>query len=40
LYDKYKAGIFYACKEGLINEDWDILFNDEKEKAKLLALGG
>lgn len=30
IYDKYKAGIFYASKEGLVNEDWDILGNDLK----------
>ena len=28
LYDKYKAGLFYASKEGLVNEDWDILGNN------------
>jgi hypothetical protein len=27
-YDKYKAGLFYASKEGLVNEDWDILGNN------------
>lgn len=26
-YDKYKAGLFYSAKMGLINEDWDILGN-------------
>jgi len=26
-YDKYKAGLFYVSKTGLVNEDWDILFN-------------
>lgn len=30
-YDKYKAGIFYASKEGLVNEDWDILGNNLKQ---------
>ena len=25
IYDKYKAGLFYMTKEGLQNEDWDIL---------------
>lgn len=25
IYDKYKAGLFYMAKEGLQNEDWDIL---------------
>jgi hypothetical protein len=28
IYDKYKAGIFYISKEGLVNEDWDILGNN------------
>jgi hypothetical protein len=28
LYDKYKAGIFYVSKEGLVNEDWDIIGNN------------
>lgn len=28
VYDKYKAGLFYASKEGLVNEDWDILGNN------------
>lgn len=27
-YDRYKAGLFYASKEGLVNEDWDILGNN------------
>lgn len=27
IYNKYKAGLFYAVKEGLVNEDWDILGN-------------
>lgn len=27
-YDKYKAGLFYMTKEGLVNEDWDILYNN------------
>lgn len=27
-YDKYKAGLFYISKEGLVNEDWDILGNN------------
>ena len=31
IYDKYKAGIFYASKKGLINEDWDILGNNLKQ---------
>lgn len=28
LYDKYKAGLFYVSKEGLVNEDWDIIGNN------------
>jgi len=32
IYDKYKAGIFYASKEGLVNEDWDIMGNDLKKE--------
>jgi hypothetical protein len=32
-YDKYKAGLFYMTKKGLINEDWDILYNKLDEKA-------
>ena len=27
-YDKYRAGLFYMTKEGLVNEDWDILYNN------------
>jgi hypothetical protein len=27
LYDKYKAGLFYTAKLGLVNEDWDIMGN-------------
>jgi len=27
-YNKYEAGIFYISKEGLVNEDWDILGNN------------
>lgn len=30
-YDKYKAGLFYMTKEGLVNEDWDILYNNLEE---------
>ncbi len=26
-YNRYEAGIFYMCKDGLLNEDWDILYN-------------
>lgn len=28
VYDKFKAGMFYLAKEGLVNEDWDILGNN------------
>lgn len=27
IYDKYKAGLFYMAKGGLVNEDWDLLGN-------------
>jgi hypothetical protein len=27
-YDPYKAGLFYMSKQGLVNEDWDLLGND------------
>jgi hypothetical protein len=27
-YDPYKAALFYMSKEGLVNEDWDILGSD------------
>ena len=27
LYDRYKAALFYASKEGLVNEDWDLFGN-------------
>lgn len=30
IYDRYKAGVFYASKEGLHNEDWDYFDNKEK----------
>ena len=36
LYDKYKAGVFYACKDGLVNEDWDLLYNNANEQSKLM----
>lgn len=29
-YDRYKAGLFYMSKEGLVGDDWDILGNDLK----------
>jgi len=28
IYDKYQAGVFYMSKDGLVNEDWDILGNN------------
>ncbi len=31
LYDRYKAGLFYMAKEGLVSEDWDILGNNLKQ---------
>lgn len=33
LYDKYKAGLFYMTKKGLVSEDWDILGNHLSESA-------
>jgi len=38
LYNKYEAGIFYACKDGLINEDWDILLTNTNDRDKLIQL--
>ena len=37
-YNKYEAGLFYICKDGLINEDWDILLSSTKDREKLLEL--
>lgn len=31
-YDKRKAGLFYMSKTGLINEDWDIIYNKLDEE--------
>ncbi|MFV8321805.1 hypothetical protein ACNQGI_02705 [Flavobacterium sp. LS2R12] len=28
IYDRYKAGLFYVAKNGLVNEDWDVLGNN------------
>ena len=28
IYDRYKAGLFYVSKDGLVNEDWDVLGNN------------
>jgi hypothetical protein len=28
IYDKYKAGLFYVSKDGLVNEDWDVVGNN------------
>jgi hypothetical protein len=33
-YNKYEAGLFYMVKEGLVNEDWDILGNRLSDTAK------
>lgn len=33
VYDKYKAVLFYATKEGLMNEDWDIIGNNLSKDA-------
>jgi len=32
-YNPYKAGLFYIAKDGLVNEDWDILGNNLKDEA-------
>lgn len=32
-YNKYEAGLFYMIKNGLVNEDWDILGNRLSEAA-------
>lgn len=37
IYDKYQAGLFYMTKEGLVNEDWDILMNTKTDDEKLLS---
>lgn len=34
-YDQFKAGLFYASKEGLMNEDWDIIGNNLKSEGML-----
>lgn len=34
-YDPFKAGLFYASKEGLMNEDWDIIGNNLKRDGML-----
>ena len=31
IYDKYKACVFYMSKDGIVNEDWDILGNNFKQ---------
>ncbi len=36
LYNKYKAGLFYMAKKGLVSEDWDILGNRLSESAKVM----
>lgn len=30
IYNRYKAGLFYASKDGLVSEDWDVLGNNLK----------
>lgn len=40
LYSKYKAGLFYMTKTGLVSEDWDILGNKLKEDAAVNADSG
>ena len=31
IYDQFKAVLFYVAKEGLVNEDWDIMGNNLKK---------
>lgn len=31
-YNQFQAGLFYASKEGLVNEDWDIIGNNLKQE--------
>jgi hypothetical protein len=31
-YDKYKAGLFYICKDGLNGEDWDYIHNIDQHQ--------
>ena len=38
MYDKYKAGVFYACKDGLVNEDWDLLYNNTNKYSDILEV--
>jgi len=33
-YNRYEAGLFYMVKNGLVNEDWDILGNRLSDTAK------
>jgi hypothetical protein len=35
-YDQFKAGLFYASKEDLVNEDWDIIGNNLKSDGMLI----
>jgi hypothetical protein len=37
-YSRYEAGLFYMVKEGLVNEDWDILGNRLSDAAKKSSL--
>jgi hypothetical protein len=34
-YNRYEAGLFYMVKEGLVNDDWDILDNNLLNYAKV-----
>lgn len=34
LYDRYKAVLFYICKDGLSGEDWDFIDNSKKSTQK------
>lgn len=40
LYSKYKAGLFYMAKTGLVSEDWDILGNNLKGDSTVNADSG
>lgn len=34
IYDRHQGGLFYMSKEGLVNEDWDILGNNLSDTNK------
>lgn len=36
VYDKYKAGVYYLAKKGLVGENWDFLSNNIKRKKENL----